>query len=74
MTGRGIRPARRVSQRSIKLAGEAADKAGLTWGDVADMPGCGTRMPSPTGSGRARAAARRCDAGAALGGAMGKKP
>ena len=45
----GIRPARHVSQRSIKLAGEAADKAGLTWGDVADMPGreaCGLLFPA----------------------------
>lgn len=67
MTGREIRSTGHISQRSTKLAGEAADKAGLTWGDVADMPGreaCGllfpaqggrgTRMPSPTGSGRAR--------------------
>lgn len=39
MTGRGIRSTRHVSQRGTGLAGEAADKAGLTWGDVADMPG-----------------------------------
>lgn len=49
MTGRGIRSTRHVSQRSIKLAGEAADKVGLTWGDVADMPGreaCGLLFPA----------------------------
>ena len=39
MTGREIRSTGHISQRSTKLAGEAADKAGLTWGDVADMPG-----------------------------------
>ncbi len=39
MTGRETQPARHVSQRGTGLAGEAADKVGLTWGDVADIPG-----------------------------------
>ena len=49
MTGREIRSTGHISQRSIKLAGEAADKAGLTWGDVADMPdheACGLIFPA----------------------------
>lgn len=49
MTGREIRSTRYVSQKSTRLAGEAADKAGLTWGDVADMPGreaCGLLFPA----------------------------
>ena len=49
MTGREIRSTRHISQRSIKLAGEAADKVGLTWRDVADMPGreaCGLLFPA----------------------------
>ena len=49
MTGREIRSTRHVSQRSIRLAGEVADKAGLTWGGVADMPdreACGLLFPA----------------------------
>ena len=37
MTGREIRSTRHVSQRSIKLVREAAERVGVTWGDVADM-------------------------------------
>ena len=49
MTGRETQPARHVSQRGTRLAGEAADEVGLTWGDVADMPGreaCGLLFPA----------------------------
>ena len=49
MTGREMRSTGHISQRGTKLAGEAADKAGLTWGDVADMPGreaCGLLFPA----------------------------
>ena len=35
MSGREIRSTRRISQRSIKLVREAAERAGVTWDDVA---------------------------------------
>ena len=38
MTGREIRSTRHVSQRSIKLVREAAERAGVTYDDVACMP------------------------------------
>ncbi|MDO4539025.1 MAG: IS21 family transposase [Coriobacteriales bacterium] len=38
MTGREIRSTRHISQRSVKLVREAAERAGVTYGDVADLP------------------------------------
>ena len=38
MTGREIRSTRHISQRSIRLVRDAAERRGLTWDDVADMP------------------------------------
>ena len=36
MSGREIRSTRHISHRSIKLVRDAADRAGVTWDDVAE--------------------------------------
>ena len=38
MSGREIRSTRHISQRCIKLVREAAERAGVTFDDVAGMP------------------------------------